>query len=299
MATMPSDPRDPTNPVRMLGKHLSQAHLRLKLQLIRRLRCAGGGHLVLGHEAGPALYLLERGRLDPEGMDPWQARHALLLGSGCRMPVRNPGRQALTIYAAPMRLAIGEVADPLSMLQLPATCGRQDEDSLELWRQLMKAGDETHAGNQWARPRARGLVLALLCRAIERGLAEDVLVFHPERRYPMWLHNVLSHIERHLDDPGLDVPGLAAVAKLSPSRFGARFRALLETSPKAYVIERRMRAARVLLHRGGLSIAEIAAACGYRDPFHFSTQFRRATGCAPSAWSHEHQENDQSEIKGH
>lgn len=293
MASPPLDPRDPTNPVRMLSKHLSKAHMRLRLQQIRRLRCPGGGHLMLGHAVGPSLYLLERGRLEPDGMAPWTGRQALLLPAG-EVAVRNPGRQALSVCAAPMRLAIGEIADPLAMLQLPAGCGRQDDDCLELWRQLMDAGDATRAGNQWARPRARGLVLTLLCRTIERGLDDGALRFHPERRYPMWLHNALSHIEHHLGDPDLDVATLAAIADLSPSRFSARFRALLETSPKAYVIERRMLAARTLLRRGETSVATIATACGYRDPFHFSAQFRRATGYPPSAWPGEDAESVQS-----
>lgn len=286
--------RHPTHPVRMLAKHLTQAQLRLALQTIRPLRCPGGGHLVLGHAPGPALYLLERGRLELEGLGPWQGRQTLLLPSGGELVARNPGRQAVQVCAAPMRLAIGEITDPLGMLALPARCGRQDDESLELWRQLMAAGEDTRAGNQWARPRARGLVLTLLCRSIERGLASGELAFHPERRYPLWLHNVLAHIDHHLGDPGLDVARLAEIAGLSPSRFGARFRALLECSPKAYVIERRMRAARELLRRGDRPVAAVATACGYRDPFHFSAQFKRATGFPPSTWPGADAESDQS-----
>ena len=82
----------------------------------------------------------------------------------------------------------------------------------------------------------------------------------------------------------LTLARIAAVARLSPSRFGAVFRAETGSAPMAHFQRLRVQKACSLLERTALGIAAVARAVGYEDPFHFSRVFRRATGLSPRAW---------------
>ena len=73
---------------------------------------------------------------------------------------------------------------------------------------------------------------------------------------------------------------LAAAADCPVARLYRLFRDVLKTSPRRYVIERRMEFARRSL-RKGMSVKEIAQACGYRTPFNFSAEFKKFHGVSP------------------
>lgn len=87
-------------------------------------------------------------------------------------------------------------------------------------------------------------------------------------------------------DPGhpWDVAALARVADLSPSRFTAVFRDQMGQTPMRYLKAVRIERARQLLADPQLTVAAIAAACGYPDPYHFSRVFRVELGRSPRAW---------------
>ncbi len=286
LGTMPGSDATyaPNHPVRMLAKHLAQAQVRIRASQVRRQACEAGGHLVLAND-GPGLYWLEQGPLDIDQLGRWRRNEALLLPSEHEVVVRNASRRRARVACAPFRITIGELTDPLGMLELPANCGPQEQASQELWLALLTSAEATHAGNQWARPRTRGLLIALLSQVIEQALASGRLQFHSERRYPLWLNRVLALVDQRLADPDLDVAAMAQAARLSPSRFRGRFAALLDVPPKRFVLHRRIEAAQALLRQQPQrSVADIAENCGFRDPFHFSVQFKKLTGTTPSAW---------------
>ena len=64
----------------------------------------------------------------------------------------------------------------------------------------------------------------------------------------------------------------------------AAFRRTTGELPHRFFEHRRIEAAQQLLSETELSIADIAAACGYEDPFHFSRVCKRVSGKPPSAW---------------
>jgi AraC-like DNA-binding protein len=89
-----------------------------------------------------------------------------------------------------------------------------------------------------------------------------------------------DHLRAHLSAP-VSVPALAALVGFSPSHFSARFKSATGFSVLEYVKRLRMARSRQLLITSELSVAEIADAVGYADPFYFSRQFHAVTGLSP------------------
>lgn len=69
---------------------------------------------------------------------------------------------------------------------------------------------------------------------------------------------------------------------LSPSHFAALFRRSTGCGPREYHTRLRMSCSRELLASTDLSVAAVAAAVGYPDPFHFSRRFRAVHGTTPT-----------------
>jgi len=94
--------------------------------------------------------------------------------------------------------------------------------------------------------------------------------------------DVIRRMEDSLD-AAPRVPSLAALARLSPSRFAHLFRQETGMPPGRYLHTMRMQRARVLLERTFLNVREVMVRVGFRDPSHFARDFRRFHGVAPSA----------------
>ncbi len=77
---------------------------------------------------------------------------------------------------------------------------------------------------------------------------------------------------------------LADRAHRSPQHFTRVFRSLTGKSPKEYVLEARVEAARAYLRGSSLPVKRIAAELGFHDEFHFSRQFSRRIGMSPSRY---------------
>lgn len=91
---------------------------------------------------------------------------------------------------------------------------------------------------------------------------------------------VQAQLRAHLSAP-VSVRALADLAGFSPSHFSARFKQVTGFSVLEYVKRLRMARSRELLITSGGSVAEIAAAVGYGDPYYFSRQFREVNGVSP------------------
>ncbi len=120
------------------------------------------------------------------------------------------------------------------------------------------------------RYRLFSLFYGLLHRLAQEGMGHDSA-----------LQSVLAYIERHYTDWDISNDTLAAQAGISEVYMRQQFRQQMGTSPKQYILERRMDRARQLLSEGSLGIAQIAAACGFSSPANFGVCFRRVTGMTP------------------
>jgi AraC-like DNA-binding protein len=80
----------------------------------------------------------------------------------------------------------------------------------------------------------------------------------------------------------LTVERLAKRAAMSPSHFAHSFRAVARVSPMRYVREARLDRARQLLLENGGRVSAVALEVGFESPAHFTREFKRRFGIAPS-----------------
>lgn len=93
---------------------------------------------------------------------------------------------------------------------------------------------------------------------------------------------VLGWIEENIDAaPGVD--DLIAVSGLSASRFFEVFRSQTGTSPRDYVLRRRLeRAMRALRAEPDMTVTELAHSLRFSSSQYFASVFRRYYGCTPT-----------------
>jgi AraC-like DNA-binding protein len=82
----------------------------------------------------------------------------------------------------------------------------------------------------------------------------------------------------------LAMDDLARASGLSASHLAALFRRHLGCAPMAWLQRQRLELACRLLRNAYMSVAEVAAACGYQDANYFARLFRQCRGCSPNAW---------------
>jgi len=94
------------------------------------------------------------------------------------------------------------------------------------------------------------------------------------------LADALSLMEQHLEEP-IDAARLAKSAGLSLRQLERLFQRHFGMTPHRYYLELRLQRARALLQYGSLPVLEIAVACGFASPAHFSRAYRAWAGKAP------------------
>ena len=98
-------------------------------------------------------------------------------------------------------------------------------------------------------------------------------------RHPK-LVSIIEKMEENLEDP-LSPSLLAKQAGLSTRQLERLFRRYLDRSPKRYYLELRLKKARSLLLQTDLSVINVALACGFSSPSHFSKCYRSYYGRTP------------------
>lgn len=94
---------------------------------------------------------------------------------------------------------------------------------------------------------------------------------------------VVRAMEDHLDKP-LSNQKLASIARMPASSFTRNFTRVFHESPQAFYMQRRLAQASHLLEQTGITIEEIAEACGFCDRNYFTSVFARKTGQSPASF---------------
>jgi AraC family transcriptional regulator, glycine betaine-responsive activator len=98
-------------------------------------------------------------------------------------------------------------------------------------------------------------------------------------RHPK-LVSIIEKMEENLEDP-LSPSILAKDAGLSTRQLERLFRRYLDRSPKRYYLELRLKKSRSLLLQTDMSVINVALACGFSSPSHFSKCYRGFYGRTP------------------
>ncbi len=98
-------------------------------------------------------------------------------------------------------------------------------------------------------------------------------------RHPK-LAGVIATMESNIEDP-ISPTILALDAGLSTRQLERLFRRYLGRSPKRYYMDLRLQKARNLLMQTDMSVINVALACGFASPSHFSKCYRAHYGTTP------------------
>ena len=234
---------------------------------------------VLRHGSGRYETRLD-GRLDPApGRRP---RNAYLLPAGVGSFWRGPavGYQSLHFHFAPGWLQ--RVADETGVsnagAELPLLAGLHDPSLDALGRALLAA---TRTGEGMTAAYAEHWSVLAALRLLRMPMPSVRLSIAPWR-----LARTLALAEARLHED-VSLSDLAEAAGLSRFHFARAFRAATGETPHAYLRRLRCERAKALMMEGGMSLAEIALACGFAHQAHFTTAFRRVTGTTPGRWREE------------
>jgi AraC-like DNA-binding protein len=94
------------------------------------------------------------------------------------------------------------------------------------------------------------------------------------------ISRVLDHLHRNYANP-IDVESLARQAKMSPSTFYQKFKAVTTMSPLQYLKSVRLGKARLLMIQEGCTASVAAFAVGYESAPQFSREYKRQFGVTP------------------
>lgn len=96
------------------------------------------------------------------------------------------------------------------------------------------------------------------------------------------LIGIANLMEEHIEKP-LSLDEIAAKSGISRRQIERLFKRHVQSVPKKYYLQLRLRRARELLLQTSMSIMDITTACGFQSPPHFSRCYRREFGQPPSA----------------
>ena len=100
------------------------------------------------------------------------------------------------------------------------------------------------------------------------------------------LRKALAFIKENLSRPiGIDQVGEAIGS--SRASLDRLFRSEMNRSAGKEILRQRIALAKTLLANENLSVAQIAAECGFCNQAYLSNVFRRETGLTPKAWRRE------------
>ena len=136
------------------------------------------------------------------------------------------------------------------------------------------------AGNPDRLDRAALALASEVLLAQEEGTPESNKPFRPE------IQEAAAWLETHFNEKP-QIEELARRVRLGPRTFFREWKKFSSQTPLQFVLDRRLRHARLLLRETALRNYEIAAECGFNDPMYFCQLFKRRFHCTPGEYRNE------------
>lgn len=92
--------------------------------------------------------------------------------------------------------------------------------------------------------------------------------------------DAMKYMQEHFDE-NISLEDIARATMISRSELCKSFRRAVDTSPKEFLIQFRIRQSMSFLEKPELRIADIAEMTGFSSPSHFASSFLRYVGCTP------------------
>jgi AraC family transcriptional regulator len=204
--------------------------------------------------------------------------------------IHDPLRQLLA-HPAPGGNEAGRSASVAGgrLSPLPPTAA-ETESRDQVVRSLLEALKVATHNND--RQCMEALRLAIAVRQFGLGSAEEqstradqatVRGRHVQGLQKWRLKRVVDYIDASISSK-MTSRDLAAVAGLSRMHFASQFRVATGLRPHEFLLRRRIRRAAELMRDTTMPIMEIALTVGFQTQAHFTTVFKRFTGCTPRCW---------------
>ena len=94
------------------------------------------------------------------------------------------------------------------------------------------------------------------------------------------IERLIVELNKSYMDPW-SIASMAQYCHLSSDYFSHQFKENTGSSPIQFLYNLRIEKAKELLLTEGLTVSEVAALVGYKDPLYFSPIFKKATGVSP------------------
>ena len=125
-------------------------------------------------------------------------------------------------------------------------------------------------------PLAKARDIGHLLKLVSESMIDQELI---RRQSSPWVTKLDSYIEQHLHEK-ITIGDLARQIDKSASFITHHFPLEFGSTPRQYILKRRMEEAKLMLENGA-SVQDTAARLGFYDAFHFSKSFKHITGLSP------------------
>lgn len=105
-----------------------------------------------------------------------------------------------------------------------------------------------------------------------------------------FMKNLMAWMEKNYADPNMKVEAMAAASGLGRTTFYNKLKSLVNASPVDFVIDFRMKKARMMMRDTRKTISEIAYLTGYADPHYFTRAYKSRYGETPTQYRNRHKE---------
>ncbi len=109
-----------------------------------------------------------------------------------------------------------------------------------------------------------------------------------QKAMPDPLRRAIRYMEEHLGDPDLSNVKTAQEVGISEVYLRRLFDVHQHTSPKQYILTRRIARAEQLLTDTATSVTAVAEACGFSSVYHFCRAFKQKAGMTPTRYAAAH-----------